>query len=197
MPGGLHELERWDEKLCDGAWGRPFTWLGERVRRAVDLEDWAAFHDSYVAMMDLLRDVSTPGEEPSREPPATVSLLSGDVHFSFRSRATFPTEPGRRDPVSRVHQIVNSPIRNVLATRERRVFRASLSRAADLVGRGLRRAAGEHPDPIRWDVEDGPFFANHTCLIELTERNARMVLERAEPDDEGRPVLNVAADSAL
>jgi hypothetical protein len=197
MPGGLHELERWDEKLCDGAWGRPFTWLGERVRRAVDLEDWAAFHDSYVAMMELLRDVSTPGEAPSREPPATVTLLSGDVHFSFRSRATFPGEPDRPAPVSRVHQIVNSPIRNVLATRERRVFRASLSRAADYVGRALRRAAGEHPDPVTWDVEDGPFFANHTCLIELSERDARMMLERAEPDDEGRPILNVVADSVL
>jgi hypothetical protein len=197
MPGGLHELERWDEKLCDGAWRRPFTWLGERLRRAVDLEDWAAFHDSYVAMMELLREVATPGEEPSREPPATVTILSGDVHFSFRSRAAFPDEHGRPAPVSRVHQIVNSPIRNVLATRERRVFRASLSRVADYVARGLRRAVGERPDPTKWDVEDGPFFANHVCLIELSERSARMLLERAAPDDDGRPVLNVVADSAL
>jgi hypothetical protein len=197
MPGSLHHLERWNEKLCDGAWGRPFGWLGERLRRAVDLEDWAAFHDSYVAMMELLRDVATPGEDPSREPPATVTILSGDVHFSFRSRATFPDEPHRPAPVSRVHQIVNSPIRNVLATRERRVFRASLSRVADYAARGLRRSVGEHAEPTKWDVEDGPFFANHVCLIELGERTARMVLERAEPDDDGRPVLNVAADSAL
>jgi hypothetical protein len=197
MPGGLHHLERWDEKLCDGAWGRPFAWLGERVRRAVDLEDWAAFHDSYIAMMELLRDVATPGEEPSREPPATVTILSGDVHFSFRSSATFPDEPDRPAPVSRVHQIVNSPIRNVLATRERRVFQASLSRVADYVARGLRRSVGEHAESTKWDVEDGPFFANHVCLIELSEGTARMVLERAEPDDDGRPILNVAADSTL
>ena len=25
MPGGLHDLEQWDERLCDGAWGKPFA----------------------------------------------------------------------------------------------------------------------------------------------------------------------------
>jgi hypothetical protein len=197
MPGGLHDLERWNERMCDGAWGRPFTWLGERLRRAVDLEDWSAFHDSYVEMMDLLRDIATPVAGPSPEPPATVTVLSGDVHFSFRSRAVFADEAGRPAPVSRIHQIVNSPIRNVLRTRERRVFRASLSRLGALVARGLLRSVGGRPDAARWEVEDGPFFANHMCLIEFRERSATMVLERAEPDGDGRPVLNVAAESAL
>ena len=53
----------------------------------------------------------------------TVTILSGDVHFSFRSRAMLATRPGRPQPVSRVHQIVNSPIRNILPTRKRRVIR--------------------------------------------------------------------------
>ena len=60
--------------------------------------------------------------------------------------------------------------------------------------RACRRA---RRDPTRWEVEDGPFFANHMCLIEFSGGEARMVLERAEPDDDGRPVLTVAADSAL
>jgi hypothetical protein len=197
MPGGLHDLERWDEQLCEGAWGRPFGWLGERLRRAVDLEDWSAFHESYVEMMELLREVGTPGEEPSRDPPATVTLLSGDVHFSFRSRAVFADDPDRPAPTSRIYQIVNSPIRNVLATRERRVFKVGLSRVASYIARGLRRSVGERPDSANWSVEDGPFFANHTCLLELDERNARMLLERAHPDDDGNPILTVAAESAL
>jgi hypothetical protein len=197
MPGGLHDLEQWNERVCDGAWGRPLAWVGERIRRAVDLEDWAAFHGSYIAMMGLLRDVATRGDEPAPDPPATVTILSGDVHFSFRSRAVFGAEPGRPAPVSRVHQIVNSPIRNVLPTRERRVFRASLSRFGEYLGRMLRRSAGGHRDPTRWDVEDGPFFANHMCLVELSEWNARMVLERAEPDEDGRPLLKVAAETGL
>ena len=147
--------------------------------------------------MDLLRDVATPREQPAPDPPATVTILSGDVHFSFRSRACFADEPGRPAPVSRVHQIVNSPIRNVLPTRERRVIKAGLSRVGEYVGRGLRRSVGGRRDTTRWEVEDGPFFANHICLVELSERDARMVLERAEPDDDGRPVLTVAATSTL
>ena len=197
MPGGMHDLERWDERLCDGAWGRPFVRLGEKVRRALDLEDWSAFHDSYIALMDLIRAIATPGRHPAADPPATVSILSGDVHFSFRSRATLEDQPGRAAPVSRVHQIVNSPIRNVLATRERRAIKLGLSRFGQLVGRGLRRASGARRDPNLWEVEDGPFFANHICLIEFSGRDARMVLERAEPDDDGNQVLRLAAESAL
>ena len=52
-------------------------------------------------------------------------------------------------------------------------------------------------DVTKWEVEDGPFFANHMCLIELSEQSARMVLERAEPDEDGHAVLKVAAESAL
>jgi hypothetical protein len=197
MPGGMHDIERWDERLCDGAWGTPFVRVGEKVRRALDLEDWSAFHDSYIALMHLIREIATPGRHPAADPPATVSILSGDVHFSFRSRATLEDQPGRAAPVSRVHQIVNSPIRNVLATRERRAIKLGLSRFGQLVGRALRRASGAPHDPNIWEVEDGPFFANHICLIEFSGRDARMVLERAEPDDDGNQVLRLATESAL
>ena len=196
MPGGLHDLERWNERVSEGAWGKRLSGLGEKVRRAVDLEDWAAFHDSYIALMDLVRRIASP-REGAAEPPATITILSGDVHFSFRARAEFIGENGTEPPVSRVHQIVNSPIRNVLAARERRVLKLGLSRFGSFVGRALRRAAGERPDNSRWTVEDGPFFANHVCLIELTGPDARMVLERAEPDDDGNPILTVVADTPL
>jgi hypothetical protein len=197
MPGGIHELERWNELVSEGAWGRWCVGLAERARRALDLEDWSAFHDSYLAFIELLREVATPGEPPAPEPPATVTVVSGDVHFSFRALATFPARPGCTAPESRVHQIVNSPIRNVLATRERRAMQAGLSRIGKFVGRALRRAAGARRDEVRWDVEEGPFFANHLCLLEYTERDARMVLERAHLDADGRPTLTPAAESAL
>ena len=80
---------------------------------------------------------------------------------------------------------------------ERRVLRAGLSRVGEPVGRLLRRLAGAPSDAARWRVEDGPFFANHMCLVEFRGREARMVLERAEPDDDGNPVLTVAAESSL
>jgi hypothetical protein len=197
MPGGLHELERWNELVTEGAWGRWFSPLGEKVRRALDLEDWSAFHDSYIGMMELLRAVGTPGEAPSPDPPTTITIVSGDVHFSFRAGATFPERPGEAPVGSRVYQIVNSPIRNVLATRERRAIKAGLSRVGKYVGRALRRSAGAKPDEVLWDVEEGPFFANHICLLEFTDRSARMLLERAQPDDDGNAVLTVVADSQL
>jgi hypothetical protein len=46
-------------------------------------------------------------------------------------------------------------------------------------------------------VAEGPFFANHMCLLEYTERNARMLLERAQPDGDGRATLAVAAEAQL
>jgi hypothetical protein len=150
MPGGLHDLEVWNERICDGAWGRAGAWLGEKVRRGVDLEDWAAFHRSYLAFMRLLRDVAT-RREGREHPPATVAVLSGDVHFSFRAQATFP--PGDAGAVvSRVHQIVNSPIRNVLKTRERRALKIGLSRIGKAIGRLLRRSARVRPDADVWDL---------------------------------------------
>ena len=84
----------------------------------------------------------------------------------------------------------------MLRTRERRVLRVGLSKVGELVGRGLRRMVGP-PDSSDWEVEDGPFFANHVCLIDFDGDAARMVLERASPDDDGQPVLSVVAESAL
>jgi hypothetical protein len=196
MPGGMHDLEQWDERVANGAWGRLFARVAEFVRQAVDLEDWSAFHTSFVAFMDLLQTVATK-RDGAAEPPATVLVLSGDVHFSYRARAKFLVEADEPAPTSRVHQIVNSPIRNVLDTRTRRVIRLGLSPVGALVGRALRRAAGARRHPASWTFEDGPFFANHVCLVEFDGREARMVLERAQADAHGQPQLAVAAESAL
>jgi hypothetical protein len=206
MPGGLHDLERWNEKVSDGAWGRRFATVGEKIRRAVDLEDWSSFHRSYVALMDLVRDIATPGHRPAADPPATITIVSGDVHFSFRARRVFDDDgdgadgdgaDGERAVRSRVHQIVSSPIRNVLRTRERRVVKLGLSAVGGVVGRALRRGVGADADGSTWRVEDGPFFGNHISLIELRGRQARVVVERSEPDGDGRPRLTVAAESTL
>ncbi len=40
---GLHYLESWNEAVCNGVWGRLAAGAGEKIRRAVDLEHWAAF----------------------------------------------------------------------------------------------------------------------------------------------------------
>ncbi len=40
---GMHWLEAWGEAVAGGAWGSAAARVGERIRRAVDLEHWPAF----------------------------------------------------------------------------------------------------------------------------------------------------------
>ena len=40
---GLHDLEAWNEAVCNGAWGGVAAGLGERLRRALDCDHWSAF----------------------------------------------------------------------------------------------------------------------------------------------------------
>src|SRR4051794_8964904 len=50
----LHQLEAWNEAVCDGAWGRRAAHVAEKLRQALDLEHWAAFDTSFDAMCELL-----------------------------------------------------------------------------------------------------------------------------------------------
>ena len=88
VPGGIHDLQRWNERVCDGAWGRLGIRLGERARRALDLEDWPAFGRSFDALVALLAAL---GSADRLSPPATISVLSGDIHFSYHSVLHFPS----------------------------------------------------------------------------------------------------------
>ena len=59
LPRGIHALEAWNEAVCGGAWGRRLARTGERVRRAVDLEHWAAFGKSFGRFERLLTELAT------------------------------------------------------------------------------------------------------------------------------------------
>jgi len=108
MASGLHRLEAWNEAVCDGVWGASAARLGERLRQALDLEHWAAFHDSFEALVGLLRSVAEGRRSPGL-PPASVALLSGDVHHGYLAEAELGD-----GAVSRVYQAVCSPMRNHL-----------------------------------------------------------------------------------
>jgi hypothetical protein len=79
--------------------------VGERIRRSQDLDQWASFHDSFVALADLIRRVGT-----GRRPPASITVLSGDVHHGYLVEATFP----EGSVGSQLYQAVCSPLRNAL-----------------------------------------------------------------------------------
>ena len=133
LPAGIHEMEAWNEAVCDGAWGRRLARLGERVRQELDLEHWAAFGQSFTRFEDLLTDLAT---GTHGKPPATVTVLGGDIHHSYLAAVEFPAGT---NPRSRVYQAVCSPIHNVLPEHYKRLHQLTTSRAR----RPARREPGQ------------------------------------------------------
>jgi len=176
---GVHYLEGWNEAVCAGAWGRPAAWLGERLRRALDLEHWAAFQASFTAMVDLLREVATGATTGS--PPASITLVGGDIHNAYIAEVSL----GRRDDAqSRVHQLVCSPFRNPLSPMQRRLVRFMSTPLAAGVMRRVAGLAGVEPPTVRWRYRAGPTFHNSIGIVELDGRHAEATIYRS---DEGEP----------
>jgi hypothetical protein len=187
VPGGAHGLQTWSEQACDGRWGSIVASAAERLRRALDLEDWPAFHRSFDAVVGLLLELTG-----RPDPPASITILAGDIHTSFVSRIELPGERGDRV----VHQIVSSPIRNALGRAERLALRAALSRTGRKVGNWLERRLGRHRDDIRWDIVDGPYFHNGMGELAWAGRRMNVRLERAMPED-GDERLDVLVERQL
>jgi PhoD-like phosphatase len=175
---GVHYLEAWSEAVCSGVWGRPGVVLGEKLRRALDLEHWPAFQRSFERMMALLRDVARGAS--GHEPPASVTLVGGDVHNAYVMEVSLGRYDARE---SRVHQVVCSPFRNPLSPAEQRIV--DINRrplAAALLG-GLARLAGVERPSVRWRYRAGPTFDNSVGIIELDGRWAAVTIYRAEPGE--------------
>ena len=94
---GMHFLEAWNEAVCEGAWGGIAARLGEKMRQGLDLEHWAAFGESLRDLEDLLDRVAS-GRHGTA--PASVVLMSGDVHHAYLARAEFTV--GQRRPRARL-----------------------------------------------------------------------------------------------
>ena len=196
LPEALHHLEAWSERICAGAWGRWAAWLGERLRRALDLEHWAAFNHSFRALAELQRAVAA-GERGPR--PASVVTLSGDVHHAYLTEVGFRRDSGVRSPV---FQAVCSPFRNPLEAKERRVMRAAWSRTAAVFTRALARAAGVPAPPIAWRLRHPePFFDNQVGTLLVEGRRLTMRLEKTlgsdEQDEGGEPRLERVLEERL
>jgi hypothetical protein len=170
----LHHLEAWNEAVCDGAWGRLGSWLGEKIRQAADLEHWAAFHESFERMCRLIRRVGT-----REDGPATIVAMSGDVHHAYLAEVGFPRGTGMR---SNVYQATCSPFRNPLDANERRIMKTAASEFGTFVGRLVARTAGVEPPSVRWRyVHDEPWFDNQVASLRLKGREATFALEKTEP----------------
>jgi hypothetical protein len=182
---GLHHLEAASEAVCRGAWGAAAARLGEAVRQLVDLEHWAAFRDSFDHLAGLLRSVAS-GERSHGDPPASVVVLSGDVHHGYLAEVRYSDAPS-----TPVYQAVCSPLRNPLGLPERLAARLSWSGPGALVGRTLARLAGVGEPRIRWHmVHEEPWFDNQVATLRLEGRQARLKFEKTSPEDPEDPQLH-------
>lgn len=199
LPRALHDIESWDEALCTGARGRVLARFGEWLRRAVDLEHWAAFRRSFDLLAGLFARIGR-GDD-GRPPPATICVVSGDVHHTYLAEAEYPV------PISsRVYQLTCSPLHNTIPRLMQGVFRIGWSRRAERFLGHLGRLSGVPSLPIRWHHPTGPHFGNALALLVYDGRSARFVLERAvrpprlaEGEDKGgsKPGLEIIVDLAL
>lgn len=190
LPSGLHQLERWNEAVCDGAWGQRASRLGEKLRRAVDLEHWGAFARSFDQLAGVVREVAT-GSRGA--PPASVLFLGGDVHYSYLARARIRP----RRAAAAVYQLVCSPIRNPLPRTFRLLNGVASFGVAGLLGGLLARSAGVARLPMHWRVRRGPFFHNTLGTLDLTGRRATMRLHTARIVDGDPPSLDPVCEQRL
>jgi hypothetical protein len=186
---GMHHLEAWNEAICDGAWGRPGRWLGEKLRRGLDLEHWAAFRESFVKLSERIRAVAAGELGPA---PASIVVVSGDVHHAYLADVSFPG--GNHAPV---YQAVCSPFRNPLDARERRAVRFGTTRTARVIGATLARSARVRPPAFDWHLDRHPWFDNQIATLTLHGRDARLVVERTLADEWRAPRLHRCIDRRL
>lgn len=188
LPHGIHDLESWNEALCAGARGPRVARVSEKVRRAGDLEHWAAFRESFAAFTGVLERLATQGPRADGRPPATISVLSGDVHHAYAAEAHWPDRDAPGDPAvvgaddqrpARVVQFTCSPLHNSVPSGIRLGFRFGWGPIAARIGDALARHAKLPPKPVHWTKLGGPWFGNHLMTLTLHGRHAELALDRA------------------
>lgn len=219
LPRGIHTLEAWTERVCAGAWGRRAVGLGERLRRRFDLEHWPSFGASFGRLEALLAALGDGRLSPRGAPPATVTIISGDVHHSYltavdlnqsaatradansATRGDASDETGgntnsatRReaDRPSTVYQAVCSPFHQAMPPSMRGAQGLASTKASGLVGTAVASRAGARVPKLSWHITDGPWFDNMLATLTYAGRKAIIRFDRAVTDQDGprlTPVL--------
>ncbi|MFG2166686.1 alkaline phosphatase D family protein [Micromonospora chersina] len=192
LPPGIHHVESWNEKLADSP--RPaVAKLAERMRRAWDLEHWASFRRSFEALGELFarlgsgtapREGARVGAGPAYSRPASISVLSGDVHHSYVARARF-ADRSVRTPV---HQLTCSPIHNQVPAGMRPLMKLGWNPGPAGAARALARSAGVRRPLVRWKKLAGPYFGNAVATLTHEGRTADVVIEGTTSDGHLRTV---------
>ncbi|MFG2170774.1 alkaline phosphatase D family protein [Streptomyces niveus] len=174
LPPLVHDAESWNAALAGGERGPRWARFGEKLRRAADLEHWAAFPTSFEKLASLLAEV---GSGPAA--PATVCVLSGDVHHAYVAEPLWRTD----QPRSRVVQLTCSPVHNSIPLSIRLGFRFGWSRVGRRLGRAFARHGRVAARSVTWGKTGGPWFGNQLMTLTLRGRAARLSLAQVREGD--------------
>ena len=135
--------------------------LGEYIRQLGDLEHWMAFRSSFDRLTRMITSAAT-----APDTPASISVLSGDVHHSYAAQVDLPgpgDDPGRG--AAAVHQLTCSPVHNVVDWFIQPGFRLGWSRTIARATRWWAARAGVPPLEVRWHKLTGPLFGNTVATL--------------------------------
>ncbi|MCQ4360046.1 alkaline phosphatase D family protein [Mycobacterium gordonae] len=183
MPPALGDLEAVNERNADraGLRGR----LAEKTRRAVDFEHWPAFYKSFERLAEMIYSVAS-----HPHGPATVNVLSGDVHHSYAARVEWAGESAG----ATVHQLVCSPVNNYVPAFVKPVFTLAWTRPAAKLARWWARLHRVPDLPLSWTNTCGPLFGNTIATLLIDGRGAEVLFEQprgtAALDEVGRVRLS-------
>jgi phosphodiesterase/alkaline phosphatase D-like protein len=187
LPRAVHDLESWNEALCAGARGERMARFGEKMREAADLEHWASFRTSFDWLAGVLEKVAR-----GSAAPATVCVLSGDVHHQYIAQAHWSSTVD-----SRVYQIVVSPVHHSVPLSQRTIFRIGWSRLLERLTTTLGRWDDVPDLPLTWTKNAGPYFGNGLVQLLLDGRSAEFTLWHANSDADRADRLDAVATLRL
>jgi hypothetical protein len=128
------------------------------------------------------------------EAPATVLVLSGDVHHAY---AAEPTWPEADRPDARVLQLTCSPVHNAIPLHIKFGFRLGWSGLGRALGRRFARHGRVPHPPVTWRRTGGPWFGNMLMTLTLHGRSARLRLDRTRGEKDGGARLETVTESQL
>ena len=197
LPRGIHALEAWTERLADGAWGRRAAGFAERLRDAVDLEHWPAFGASFGKLERLVTELATGRHSPQGNPPASVTLISGDIHHSYLAAVSLPRQVTAAARTSTVYEAVCSPFHQAMPPKLRYAQRLASNKVSGLLGTGVAALARAHVPILTWRITEGPWFQNMIATLEYHATRATIRFDRATAAEAGTPCLATIVETDL
>ena len=173
LPDGMHDIEAWSESITDGAWGKRFEPLGEKVRIAGNLDHWACFQQSYREMEQLVVDVAT---GTCGDAPDTMVMFGGDVHHCYLTEVSLPADAAPSK--TKVWHAVCSGLRKELQASERMVLAFGHTWLAAKLGRTLAQMANVRPRRLGTRITTRPRFRNQIGTLEIADGEVGIRIEQ-------------------